>query len=393
MHKLLLLLSLFALSPLLSAQPANQFADYEGFLKDEIKTEQIAGAVSIIYKGGEVIQKGTYGFSDKEAGVAMAEDQVFHIMSMTKPIVTLAAMMVWEEGHFKLDDKVSDHLEGFENLTVTKDPSTGKDGKTVPAKTAITIRHIMTHTAGFSHGLSGSKLDNDFAMAMYYAPQENIESRVKTMTSMPLVAEPGTKWSYSASPDVLSLLVEKYSGMTTEEFLQKRIFDPLGMDHTGYNLSEEKAAKLAKLYKIVDGKLVRDTMQMGATNNKVFGGSHGLVSTAGDYAAFCRLLLNKGMNGDEQLVKSETLELMTSNQLGDIPYASGQGFGLGFGVLTETPEDGIGSKGQFFWSGAYTTFFFVAPEKDMFAILMTQRAPYTNKYGTALWKYVYEAVR
>ncbi len=387
-----LLLFMLIGSGVLSAQKNYDFSPYDSFLKQEIENGEIAGAVSLVFQNGAIIHDETYGFADKEEEVPMAKDQVFHIMSMTKPIITIAAMMLWEEGHFKLDDPVGKHLEGFDDLHVAKDVEAGKDGETVPAESTVTIRQAMSHTAGFSHGLSGSKLDNDFAMAMYYMPQENIASRVKTLTSMPLVAQPGTRWFYSASPDILALLVEKYSGMTAAEFLNKRLFEPLGMTNTGYNLPAEKAARMAKLYKVEEGKLVRDLYQMGATDNKVFGGSHGLVSTAPDYLKFCKMLLNKGTYDGKQFLKESTLALMTSNQLGDIPYTTGQGFGLGFGLLTETPENGIGSKGQFFWSGAYSTFFFVAPEKDMVAILMTQRSPYTGKYGDAMWKHVYEGI-
>lgn len=390
--KISLLLPLFLLSGLLTAQKAYDFSAYDNFLETEIKEGQIAGAVSLVYRDGEFIHDEVFGFSDKEEEANMEKDQVFHIMSMTKPVVTLAAMLLWEEGHFKLDDPVSKHLGGFTDLTVIQDPEAGKDGATVPADKAITIRQVMTHTAGFSHGLSGTKLDNDFAMAMYYMPQDNIASRVKTMTSLPLVAQPGERWSYSASPDILALLVEKYSGMSAAEFLQQRIFAPLGMENTGYNLAPEKAARMAKLYKIEDDKLVRDPYQMGAEGNKVFGGSHGLLSTAPDYAKFCLMLLNEGNYEGNQIIKASTLKMMTSDHLGDIPYGKGQGFGLGFGLLTETPEDGIGSKGQFFWSGAYSTFFFVAPEEKMFSVLMTQRSPYTGKYGDAMWKYVYDVV-
>lgn len=388
----LLLFVLFVSSGPLSAQKNYDFSPYDAFLKDEVKSRAIAGAVSLVYQNGAIIHDEVYGYADAEEQVPMAKDQVFHIMSMTKPVITVAAMMIWEEGYFKLDDPVSKHLEGFGALEVAKDVKAGKDGETVPAETPVTIRQAMTHTAGFSHGLSGTKLDNDFAMAMYYMPQDNIASRVKTMTSLPLVAQPGTRWSYSASPDILALLVEKYSGMTAAAFLQKRLFEPLGMENTGYNLPEEKAARMAKLYKIADGALVRDRNQMGATGNKVFGGSHGLVSTAPDYLQFCKMLLNKGSYAGTQFLKESTLELMTSSQIGDIPYQPGQSFGLGFGILTETPASGIGSEGQFFWSGAYSTFFFVAPEKDMISILMTQRAPYTGKYGDAMWKFVYEAL-
>ncbi|MEM9258597.1 MAG: serine hydrolase [Bacteroidota bacterium] len=255
------------------------------------------------------------------------------------------------------------------------------------------MRQALTHTAGFGHGLSGSQLDNELAMALYFAPQENIASRVKTLASLPMPLQPGTKWFYSASPDIIALLIEEFSGQTAADFLQKRIFEPLDMQDTGYNLSAEKAARLAKLYTVADGKLVNDPRQMGATGNKVYGGTHGLLSTAGDYGKFCQFLLDRGATpSGKQLIKPETLELMTRDHLGEVPYEEGKGFGLGVGIDLKVPKDKLGAAGRYYWSGAYSTFFFVDPENDLYAILMTQLSPYTGAYGDALRKYVYRGI-
>ncbi|MBC6996576.1 serine hydrolase domain-containing protein [Neolewinella lacunae] len=374
------------------AQTASAYADYEAYLKEGIATGQFAGAVTLLEQKGKTLYRAAHGFADQEAGKPMQQDQVFHLMSMTKPIVAVAFMMLYEEGHFQLDDKVSDYLPAFKELRVAKDPNVGKDGETVPATAPVTIRQVLSHTAGFSHGLSGTNLDNDVARALYYAPHENIASRVQALAELPLTYQPGERWFYSASPDIEALLIEKFSGQTVAEFLQQRIFDPLGMKDTGYNLTAEQAARLAKLYKIVDGKLVNDPMQMGAMGNKVFGGTHGLLSTADDYAKFCRMLLGNGRYAGKRLLKKKTLELMTQNHLGDIPYSPGQGFGLGFGLDTAVPEDGLGAAGRYYWSGAYSTFFFVDPANQLFAILMTQRSPYTGQIGDALRKHVYQAI-
>lgn len=389
----LLILFVFCTSGLFAQAKAVDLSNYSDFLQSEIDAEKIAGAVSLIVKDGKVIHRGNWGYSDKEAGEKMQEDQVFHLMSMTKPIVSVAAMMLWEDGKFKLDDPVSMYLAGFEGLQVTTDASKGKDCPTVPAKTVPTIRQLFSHTAGFSHGLGGTALDNDVARALYYAPQKDIASRVKTLTELPLLAQPGEKWSYSASPDVLSLLIEKLSGQPTDEFIQENILDPLDMGDTGYNMTAEQGARMAKLYKVVDGKLVRDVMQMPANGHTVFGGTHGMLSTASDYAKFCEMLLNGGKANGHRLLKEETMTMMTSPNLGKAQYLPGQTFGLGFGVSTATPEDGLGSKGQFYWSGAYSTFFFVDPANNMYAILMTQTSPYTGSYGKAMGKYIYEALR
>lgn len=389
----LLILLVFCVGAAFGQAAVKDFTAYTNFLQSAVDEDEIAGAVSLVVKDGNVIHSGSWGYSDKEAGEKMNEDQIFHLMSMTKPIVSVAAMMLWEEGEFKLDDPISKYLDGFENLRVSTDLTKGKDGPTVPANSVPTIRQLFSHTAGFSHGLGGTALDNDVARALYYSPQADIASRVKTLTELPLLAQPGEKWSYSASPDVLALLIEKLSGQPTDEFIQERILKPLDMQNTGYNMTAEQAARMPKLYKIVDGKLVRDRMQMPANGHTVFGGTHGMLGTASDYAKFCEMLLNGGKSNGHRLLKAETLELMTSPNVGKAPYLPGQTFGLGFGVKTSTPEDGMDSKGRFFWSGAYSTFFFVDPANKMYAILMTQTSPYTGKYGEALRTYVYKAIR
>lgn len=377
---------------LLTAQKANDFSGYSNYLEKEIAEERIAGAVSLIVMDGEVVHEGAWGYSDKEEKVLMKEDQVFHLMSMTKPIISVAAMMLWEEGEFKLDEPISNYLPGFENLRVAKDVKAGKDGATVPAKSVPTIRQLFSHTAGFSHGLSGSALDNDVAKALYFMPQADIASRVKTLTELPLVGQPGEQWSYSASPDIIARLIEKLSGMTVAEYLQTKLFDPLGMEDTGYNMTEAQAERMPRLYKVVDGKLVRDMMQMPASGHTVFGGTHGLLSTAGDYAKFCRMLLNGGQADGHRYLKASTIELMTQSHIGDASYRPGQTFGLGFSIVTDKPEDGTDSQGRYFWSGAYSTFFFIDPANDLYAILLTQTSPYTGRYGEALREHVYQAI-
>lgn len=387
-----LLLPLLFTFSVLGAQKAPSFAPYTKFLEKEIAEGKIAGAVSLIVRGGKVLHEGAWGMSDVEAAVPMNTDQVFQLMSMTKPIVSVAAMMLWEQNKFRLDAPVSYYLDGFEHLKVADDVKAGKDGPVSPALELVTVRQLLTHTAGFSHGLGGTALDNDFARAMYFAPQANIESRVKTMTSLPLVGQPGKQWSYSASPDVIALLVEKLSGMPLDVFLQKNIFEPLGMTDTGYNLTKDQAARMPKLYRVVKDSLVRDPLQMPADGQTVFGGSHGLLGTAADYAKFCQMLLNGGELNGKRILRPETVRTMTRNHIGELPFSPGKAFGLGFGIVTETPADRSDSKGRYYWSGAYSTFFFIDPANDLFAILMTQTAPYTGRYGDEMRKYVYKAI-
>ncbi|MFT5998765.1 MAG: CubicO group peptidase (beta-lactamase class C family) [Neolewinella sp.] len=393
MKVLRLLIPLLFIGQLLLAQTEDKFSAYTDFLQQEVTEERIAGAVSLVVKDGEVVHQGAWGMSDREAEVAMKTDDVFHLMSMTKPIVSVALMQLWEKDYFELDDPVSKHLEGFSNLRVAKDVSEGKDGETVAAQSKITIRQILSHTAGFSHGLSGTTLDNDVARALYYAPQKDIKSRVRTLSQLPMIGQPGAQWSYSASPDIAALLIEYFSGETVDDYLRKRIFKPLGMKDTGYNMSPEQAARMPKLYKVVDGELVRDRNQSPANGHTVFGGTHGLLSTTADYGKFCEMLLNGGKANGKHILKAETLELMTQNHIGSNAYAPGQTFGLGFGVTVDLPKDGLDSPGRYYWSGAYSTFFFVDPANGLYAILMTQTSPYTGRYGEALRKWVYRGIR
>ena len=367
---------------------------YESFLQKEIDEGRIPGAISLVMRKGQIVHQAALGSSDAETKTPMAQDQIGHIMSMTKPIVSVAFMMLYEEGLFSLNDPVSKYLPQFKEMKVAKDVNNGIDGETVPALQPITIANLLSHTAGFSHGLGGTKLDNEIANALYVEPQANIESRVNTLAKLPLVGQPGAQWYYSASPDVLSLLIEHFSGMTTAAFLQQRLFDPLGMNDTGYNIKKENQSRWIPVHNIDEkGKLIKSPQQLPIEGNTVFGGTHGLFSTAADYTKFAQMLLNGGKWNGKQYLGPKTLEIMTTNQVGDLYRAPGQGFGLGFGVTTDVADSKqLGSVGQYYWSGAYCTYFFIDPKEDVVAILMTQLQPYSNYYGEKMRQMVYQAI-
>lgn len=372
----------------------DRLARYETFLQREVDEGRIPGAISLISRKGQIVHDAVFGFSSLADRTPMQRNKIGHLMSMTKPIVTVAFMMLYEEGHFALTDPVSKYLPQFKDLRVAKDVNAGIDGETVAANKPVTINHILTHTAGFSHGLSGTKLDNETAKALYVDPQKNIESRVNTLVALPMMGQPGEQWSYSASPDVLSLLIEHFSGMTTAEFLQQRIFDPLKMTDTGYNIAKEKQARWMPVHNINEaGKLINSPEQIPIEGNTVFGGTHGLFSTASDYMKFAQMLLNGGTWDNKVYLSRKTLELMTTNQVGDLHQAPGQGFGFGFGITTDLADGKqLGSVGQYYWGGAYCTYFFVDPKEEMVAILMTQLQPYTNYYGEMLRQFAYQAI-
>ena len=367
---------------------------YESFLQKEIDEGRIPGAISLVMRRGQTVHQAVLGFSDATTKAPMVQDQIGHIMSMTKPIVSVAFMMLYEEGLFALNDPVSAYLPQFKEMKVAKDVTNGIDGETLPAVQSITIANLLSHTAGFSHGLGGTKLDNEIANALYVQPQVNIESRVNTLVKLPLIGQPGAQWSYSASPDVLSLLIEHFSGMTTAAFLQQRLFDPLGMVDTGYNIKKENQSRWIPVHNIDEhGNLVKSPQQLPIEGNTVFGGTHGLFSTAADYMKFAQMLLNGGAWNGKQYLSPKTMEIMTTNQVGDLYPGPGQGFGLGFGVTTDLADSKqLGSVGQYYWSGAYCTYFFVDPKEDMVGILMTQLQPYSNYYGEKLRQMVYQAI-
>ena len=367
---------------------------YDDFLKKEINEMRIPGAVSYIMRRGEIVHEAAYGYSNLADRTPIQQEQLFHIMSMTKPIVTAAFMMLYEEGYFLLTDPVSKYLPQFKDLRVAKDLDQGTNGETEPANSEITITQLLTHTAGFSHGLGRTKLDNEIAKALYSEPHKDIESRVNAMIKLPLIGHPGDQWNYSASPDVLALLIEHFSGMTTAEFLKERIFDPLEMKDTGYNISKENKGRWMPVHNLdKQGNLVNSKTQLPTEGNTIYGGTHGLFSSASDYMKFCQMLLNKGQYKGKHLLSPKTVDIMTMNQVGDLYEAPGQGFGLGFGVTTDlAASKTLGSVGQYYWSGAYCTYFFIDPKEELIVILMSQLQPYSNYYGDKMRQMVYQSL-
>jgi CubicO group peptidase (beta-lactamase class C family) len=399
---------LFALSLILSIQPltaqlvdpalagmsAERLDRYTNYLQQEIDDGKAPGFVSMVYRNGHLAHYEALGYSNVDDQKAMIADNIFFIQSMTKAVVSTAFMMLYEEGHFQLNDPVYWYLPEFQDSRIAIDPAKGKRGDTEPVKGPIRIIHLLTHTSGLSHGLGPSKLDQDYRQAMYMQPV-TIAERVQAMASLPLVGHPGEQWYYSASPGVLSRLVEHFSGMTTAEFLQERLFNLLGMEDTGYNVEEAKHDRVVTLYSLnKEGRIVTDRRQTPLKGNTVFGGSNGLFSTAGDYLKFCRLFLEKGKapNGT-QLLSPKTIHLMGQNHVRDLYQPSGYGFGLGFAVITNLADIGaLGSVGQLSWSGAFQTFFFIDPAENLAAVLMTQINPYKNFYGRKMPQFVYQAI-
>ncbi|PZX55721.1 serine hydrolase domain-containing protein [Algoriphagus chordae] len=367
---------------------------YDNYLQKEIDEGRLAGAVTLIYKNGEQAHQKTLGYSDLDTKAPMKADQIFYIQSMTKPIITTAFMMLYEEGHFLLNDPVSKYIPEFKDAMVAKDAKLGTAGGLEPLDSPIRIHQLMSHTAGLSHGLGQSEVDKEVLQGIYYVDHPDIKSRVEAYAGLPLYAQPGERWYYSAAPDILARLIEVFSGMTADEFLQKRLLGPLGMSDTRYNLNEEQASRMATLHSYdKSGKLIVAPRQTPTSGNKVFAGANALFSTAHDYARFALMMSNGGELEGKRYLSPKTVEIMTINQIGDIQREPGQGFGFGFGVTTNLADTkSLGSVGTYYWSGAYCTYFFIDPKEDLISILMTQTAPFSGFYDQKMRQMVYQAI-
>lgn len=373
---------------------AERLARYDAYYQKEIDAGRLPGVVTLIYKNGEKAHESALGFSDFASKTPMRTDQIFFIQSMTKPIISTAFMMLYEEGYFFLNDPISKYLPEFKDMKVVKDPEIGSSSGLEPAKSQITIAQVLSHTAGFLHGIGPTKLDEEVREAIYMSEPKTIEERVKALAAQPLASHPGEKWNYSASPDILARLIEVFTGKSPAEFLKNRLFDPLGMKDTGYNLNEEQAKRMTQLHNLDDaGKLVNSERQTPTSGNTVFGGTHGLFSTAQDYALFARMMLNGGELNGKRYLSSKTVDIMRINQSGDLFQDPGKGFGLGFAVVDDLADSkALSSEGTFYWSGAYCTYFFIDPEEKMVAIFMTQFNPFSSHYENKFRQIVYQAV-
>ena len=380
---------------------------YEAYLMQEINAKKIPGAVSLISRKGKIAHAKSLGYNNMATKEAMTSDKIFYIQSMTKPIISIAFMQLYEEGHFFLTDPVSKYIPEFANLKVIKvTPNKDSEAPTieyVDPKSPVQIWHLLSHTAGFSHGLGQNEYDQGLSKLLYgdfLNPEatpvghKTIEDRVMALLGYPLMGHPGEQWNYSASPDVLALLIERFSGMSCAEYLKKNIFDPLGMDDTGYNVADANMGRVAGLHMMGQDGTLSYTEPWGPVNgNTIFGGTHGLFSTADDYMKFGLMLLNNGTHNGHRIIGRKTLELMTENHIEGLPYQPGNGFGLGFGVRTDVSDSKLsGSEGIFHWGGAFNTYFFVDQEEDLVSVLMTQSYPYTNLYANKLRQFVYSAI-
>jgi CubicO group peptidase (beta-lactamase class C family) len=361
------------------------------FIKGYIDRREIAGAVTLVARKGKVVHFEAQGFRSKEENAPMQKDTIFSLMSMTKPIVSTALMMLWEDGRFMLDDPISKWLPSYANKTVIDQVTSQR----VPAR-PVTVRHILTHTSGLSLTPTAApapltdlpgEVESEQPPASATAARERpktVAEAIERAAASPLAFQPGDRWQYGSSTDFVAVLVEKMSGLTIDEFLRTKIFEPLGMRDTHYNIPREKVSRVAAVYRPDnDGRITLLRKPEYREPTTYFPGVAGLSGTAADYFRFCQMLLNGGEYEGQRLLGRMTVDMMITNHIGAgkpvYIRTDGYGFGLGFGVLTNPARapDAL-SIGTFTWGGADGTLFWIDPLEDLIGILMVQLNPYTR---------------
>lgn len=359
-------------------------------LQNIVDAGDLSGFVTLLWRKGEVAQVNTLGFRDVEAGLPMTRDTLFRIASMTKPITSVAALMLIEEGKLKLDDPITRWLPEFKDLKVLKS-ATGPLEETYPAPRDITVDDLMTHRSGLAYGFTSvgpiahayEKVLGSPLLVPYTA-----DEWLTRLGSLPLSYPPGERFHYSHATEVLGFLVGRVAGVPYRDFIMERILKPLGMTDTDFWCPPEKRDRMAKLYRI-DPKTdkLQDVSFPHSDGPPPFcAGGGGLISTADDYLQFARMLLNKGELDGKRYLKAETVELMATNRLTDaqrqvpfmgIPFWLGQGFGLGLSVITDPEKQawmGAGSEGSFGWPGAFGTWWQGDPKEDMVMLYLIQNS-------------------
>ena len=340
----------------------------------------LAGITTMISRHGKIAHFGTFGHRDIEAGSEMTEDVIFRIYSMTKPITGVALMILYEEGKFRLSDPVHRYIPEFEGLVVAREDGPNGQPITEPADHAMTIRELMAHTAGLSYGIfSQSQVDTLYQEAGVLDNDSTLKDMIDKLSKIPLRQQPGSMWHYSVAVDVQGYLVEVLSGQKFDEFLNERLFGPLGMNDTAFYVSEDRADRFAQVYTHdADGNLMAQEGFGGSRSyfdppNFLSGGG-GLVSTTMDYMRFSQMLLNGGELDGVRILAPSTVRLMHLNHLPrDVKEMSpGTGFGLDFAVVLDpVAADGI-SKGEYYWGGAAGTWFWIDPKEDLVFVGMIQ---------------------
>jgi CubicO group peptidase (beta-lactamase class C family) len=370
----------------LGFEPA-KLQELEAYWQGLVDEGKLPGLTTLIARKGKVLHLETYGQMNRETASPMDEDAVFRIYSMTKPVTGVAMMMLYEEGKFQLDDPISKHLPEYKSPKVFA--GAGEDGKveTVAAKREATIRDLMRHTAGLTYGFFGdTPVDRLYRASGMFQSENDLAALSQELGKQPLMYQPGEAWVYSLATDVQGRLIEVLSGMPLDSFFAERIFKPLGMKDTGFQVRADQIDRFVEVYSYdQEGNMVpyRGDLYQDFTAQPTFlSGGGGLVSTTADYWRFAQMVANGGALDGVRLLKAETVRMMATDQLpkhleGIAGGKQGLGFGLNFAVVkdVEKAAKGFGRKGEYFWGGMANTLFWIDPEEEIVAILMVNVLP------------------
>lgn len=385
---------------------ADRMAVIDSGLQRYVDDNRVAGIVALVLQDGKPVYEKAFGWADKEAGRRMTTDTIFRIASQTKALTSVAILQLIEEGRLTLGRRAGDFIPTFARTTV----ATGKKGETVvtePARRPITIRDLLTHTAGISYGTDplvaelyqAKGLGPAAGFGWYTADKdEPVCATMERLGTLPFVAQPGERWVYGYNTDILGCIVEKVSGMALDEYLRTRIITPLGMKDTAFFVPAADRSRLAAVYASRDGGFVRAPDGARGQGHyadgprKNFAGGAGLVSTARDYARFLEAIRLGGAVDGVRVLSPRSVRLMATNQVGTLHSASGLGFGLGFETTDRFGASGMQSEGSFGWGGAYGSVYRIDPEEKLVMVLMLQLIPNSSDIREAFPNLVYQAV-
>ncbi|HLF34385.1 MAG TPA: serine hydrolase domain-containing protein [Cyclobacteriaceae bacterium] len=359
-----------------------RLAKIDGLIAEYMDKGWIPGAVALVARKGNIVYHKSFGFRDMEDGDTLRTDDIFRIASMTKAITSTAAMMLFEDGKFLLDDPVSKYIPAFRDPKILVSSMPDGNFTSRKAEGEVTIRQLLTHTSGIGYGFSDPILKEIYAKVNipdgFVITNTTLSAAMDSMGRMPLLFEPGERFHYGLNTDVLGRLIEVVSGKSLDEFFRERIFTPLEMDNTHFFLPESKNDRLTVVYAEsetgISPSADRSYDYPVAGEKKYLSGGAGLCSTALDYTRFLQLFVNEGKYNGRQLLSPKTIELIRRNQVGDM--FGKNGFGLGFGLLSnEGAAFSLGSVGNMWWGGYFHTHFWIDPEEDLIGVLLLQMYP------------------
>jgi CubicO group peptidase (beta-lactamase class C family) len=352
--------------------------------------KKMSGSVVLVARHGKVAYFNAFGKRDVEANAPMQNDAIFRIASQTKALISVGIMILQEEGKLLIADPVGKYIPEFAETTVAE-PKAGGGYNIVKAKRQITLRDLLTHTAGigYGYGLAADKWKEAGIQGWYFADRdEPVGATIARIAKLPMDEHPGEKFVYGYNTDILGVVIEKVSGKPLDEFISSRILTPLGMKDTHFYLPQNKVNRLAAVYSSYADKPLERSPDPGSMvgqgmyvngPRKSFSGGAGLLSTAADYAKFLQMMLNKGTLNGNRILAPNTVKLMTVSHLNEIKYNSGMGFGLGFSICEDLGDRGTpGSVGEYGWGGAYGSTYWVDPKEDLVVVYFKQLTPTNN---------------